>query len=366
MSVLNFKNTNYISGKYPLFLGQELCLNDEINVTYPEIESIKNRQQSAFWLSSEYSFEDDRVDLQEAPTSESDVMILNLLAQMALDSLASRSIIELFGPLVSNPEMHSWFLVQSFFEDIHAATYSRIIRSACVDSQSVLERGMNNLEVFERTKKIADVFNEMKKITGEHMYKGSVENTYTVRKALLKAVFALYALEQISFNASFAATFALAETGKYQTIGQAVSAIAADETMHAEGDLIVFNCMIREDDYAEIFEHHKDEFRDLFVAITQQEHNWSEYIFSDGRKILGLNEHLLKEYVNYVAAPCYKNLGFEWEQSFGEVPASNPLPYLDKYLNRDSVAAAPQEIQVNNYRVGQVDDDISDDEEFDF
>lgn len=365
MSVLNFENKNYLTGHYPLFLGEPLGFSDEINITYPEIFKIKEKHQSQFWLSTEFSFEDDRLDLQEAPDSERDVMILNLLAQWSLDAMASRSIIELFGPLVSNNELHGWLLVQSFFEDIHAATYSRIIRTAFPDANAVLERGVQNVEIFERCRTIADTFNDLKHKVG--LYTSGVKvSDYEMKKAILKGMFALYALEQISFMSSFAATFALAETGRYQGIGTAVAIIKADEQLHAEGDLLVFKAMLRDKDFKEIFDEHKEEFRQVFVAVVKQEHNWSEYIFKEGRKVLGLNETLLKEYVNHMAYPCFKNLGFEWDNTFGSVPDINPLPYMEKYENRDMISAAPQELESNNYRIGQMENDISDDLEFDF
>lgn len=366
MSVLNLSNENYKTGKYPLFLGEALGLNDEINITYPEIDKIKRFHQSMYWLPEEFSFEQDRKDLLEAPDSEKDVMILNLLAQWALDSLASRSIVELFGPLVSNTEVHGWFLVQSFFEDIHAATYSKIIRNAMTNPEAVIERGVKNLEVFKRTEIIGNVFNDMKKITGRYMQGIEMEEEY-VKYNILRSIFALYGLEQISFMSSFASTFALVETGRYQGIGKAVGSICNDESVHAEGDRIVFKCLLREPSYKEIFEKNKEEFTHILDEIVAQEHRWSEYIFSEGRRVLGLNTELLKEYVNHTSKPCYDNLGLEWDTNrFGSALAENPLPYMDKYFDRDLTQSAPQEIESNNYRVGQVEDDLSDSEILDF
>jgi ribonucleoside-diphosphate reductase beta chain len=365
MSVLNLKNDNYKNGKYPLFLGEPLGLNDEINVTYPEIERMKKLHQSMYWLPEEFSFEQDRRDLLEAPDSEKDVMILNLLAQWALDSMASRSIIELFGPLTSNTEAHGWFLTQSFFEDIHAATYSKIIRNSLSDPQAAIEKATKNLEVFKRTEVIGKVFDDMKKVTGRYMAGIEMEEEY-VKYTILRALFALYGLEQISFMSSFASTFALVETGRYQGIGKAVSSICNDESVHADGDLVVFRVM-KNEDYRTLFNDNIDELTNILDEIVAQEHRWSEYIFDDGRRVLGLNTALLKEYVNYTAKPCYDALGLKWDtQRFGNSVSENPLPYMEKYFDRDLVQSAPQEIESNNYRVGQVENDLGDDDVFDF
>lgn len=358
--VMNIANNNNNSGRYPLFLGSDLGFSDEINVTYPELVKIRDKQQSMFWLPSEFHFNQDRIDLMEAPESERDVMVLNLLAQHLMDSVASRSIIEIFGSVVTNTELHDWFLTQSFFEQIHASTYSKILRNCFSDGNSVLERGKNNLEVFNRCKRIGQVFNEL----NEAVYKwhlGQINDEKYMKSAILKGVFTLYCLEQVSFNASFASTFALAETGRYQTIGKAVSSIANDELVHAEGDRIVLDIMLSSNDYKAIYENNKAEYQSILDDVLMQEVRWSDYIFSEGRKALGLNSSLLKEYVAHVSSPIYEGLELVYPESkLCKASKSSPLSYMEKYLDRDAMQPAAQEILLNNYRVGQVVNDFDD------
>lgn len=361
--VLNFNNNNNRTGFYPLFLGESLGFSDEINVTYPELDKVYKKQRSAFWLETEFSFEQDRLDLMEAPDSEKDVMVLNLLSQWALDSMASRSLIEIFGPLVSNTEMHNWLLTQSFYEGIHAATYAKIVRNCFADSNAVMERGKKNLEVFKRCKRVGEVMNETKKMSGLYMA-GVIPNAevseYDIIKQIYIALCTVYALEQISFMSSFASTFALVETGRYGVIGKAVGAILADEQYHAEGDLVAIKIMQKQ--YENIRLDTLETVTEIIDSVVAQEFDWSEYIFSGGRKILGNNTALLIEYVKWEAAPAYAGLGLQWDESrFGVVPKENPLPYMLPHGDRDSVQTANQEIGNNNYRVGQVDDDLGDD-----
>lgn len=364
-NVLNINNDNNNLGKYPLFLGADLGFSDEINITYQTIYNVHKKQQSLYWVEDEFHFTQDRLDLMEAPDSERDVMVLNLLAQWLLDSTASRSIIEIFGPLTSNNEVHNWFLTQSFFEGIHASTYSKIIRNSFVDGNEVLERGKSNLDIFNRCKRIGEVFNELNQAMCLWQT-GQLKDTEEMKYKILKGIFTLYALEQISFMSSFAATFALTETGRYQTIGKAVSSICNDEVLHAEGDLKVLDILLNhEEGYREIFEDHRQEFTTIFNDIVKQELDWSTYIFQEGRKVLGLNETLLKSYVAYTSLPCYEYLGLEYPyEILGDKITKNPLPYMDKYIKRDTVQNANQEQVNNNYKVGQTINDL-DDEEFD-
>lgn len=364
-NVLNVNNDNNLKGDYPLFLGEDLGFSDEINITYQKIHNVHEKQQGMYWLSSEFHFNQDRLDLMEAPDSERDVMVLNLLAQWLLDSTASRSIIEIFGPLTSNNEVHNWLLTQSFFEGIHASTYSKIIRNCFTDGNEVLERGKSNLDIFNRCKRIGEVFNELNRAMCQWQL-GLLTDEKEMKYKILKGVFTLYALEQISFMSSFAATFALVESGRYQNIGKAISSIANDEVVHAEGDLDVLEVLLeKEQGYEEIFLEHKDEFTAIFNEIVEQELGWSEYIFQEGRKVLGLNTELLKSYVAYTSLPCYEYLNLDYPyELLGDKVTKNPLPYMDKYLKRDTVQNANQEITNNNYKVGQTVNDL-DDEEFD-
>lgn len=373
-SVMNVGNNNNQTGMYPLFLGEDLGFTDEINITYPDIHKVYKEQQSMFWLEDEFHFNQDRQDLLDAPDSEKDVMVLNLLAQHLMDSVASRSIIEIFGPVISNTELHNWLLTQSFFEGIHASTYMKIFRNCFSDGNAVLERGKHNLDVFNRSKRIGEVFNMLnQKVSAWVSDSVTVKPTAeTMRLALLKGMVTLYALEQISFMSSFASTFALVETGRYTNIGKAISSICADEMVHAKGDRIVIQSMFSEPSidtglsYKELFNKHKQEFVDIIDAITKQEMEWSTYIFSEGRKVLGLNEQLLQGYVNYMAQPLYNFLEIAWDTNkFGTIVNDNPLPFMNVYIDRDLIQTANQESTNNNYRVGQVVDDL-DGEVFDF
>lgn len=367
-NVMNVENDNNNTGHYPLFLGPNLGFSDEINITYPRIHGIYKRQQSMYWLEDEFHFNQDRIDLREADPSEADIMTLNLLAQHLMDSVASRSIIEIFGPVVSNTELHNWLLWQSAFEGIHASTYSKIFRSAYADGNEALERGKHNLEVFNRSKRIGQVFNQLARdvslwnLSDDLVTKKPTKDE--MKLSILKGFVTLYCLEQISFMSSFAATFALVETGRYQVIGKSLSSICNDEMVHAIGDRIVVEEMLSEpsDDsktYRMLLDENRSEFQEIVDAIVQQEMDWSVYLFSEGRKAIGLNTEILQEYSNYCAQPVYNFLGLTWnEGKHGPAVRENPLPYMDRYMYRDKVQTANQEVVNNNYRVGQVVNDL--------
>lgn len=361
--IVNIKNNNNNTGFYPAFLGEDLGFADTINITYPEIHEMYVHQRSKFWTESEISLSQDRLDLLDMPQEQRDVMLLNLLAQWLLDSTAARSIMATFGPFITNNEVFNLLTVQNFFEGIHAAQYSEIIKNCFTYSNDALEQAKSDVMVAYRSKIIGEVFHETNQL-GAKYTQGLVTDKSLLRRQILKNMAVLYGLEAISFMASFACTFALTQTGKCQGIDKAVGLITSDEVSHALGDKLIFEVLLKkEEGYREEFDKCKHELQDIFDEIVKQEFGWSEYIFSDGRKVLGLNEDVLKEYVRFIAKPCFDYLGLKW--AHGDVPKSNPLPYMNQYTDPDGVQTAPQELEVNNYRIAQIDNDLTD-VEFDF
>jgi len=139
-----------------------------------------------------------------------------------------------------------------------------------------------------------------------------------------------------------------------------VGLICSDEVSHAEGDRLLFKAF-KSEIPKEVYDKAKPKMQEVFDKIVEQELTWADYVFSEGREVLGLNTKALQKYVYFVAKPCFDYLGLNWNK---EVVDKNPLPYMDKYVDRSLVATANQEIENNSYRVASVDTEMPD--EFDF
>lgn len=364
-TLVNIENNNNLSGKYPLFLGDALGFADTVNVTYPKLSEWYEEQMGQFWRETEFSLEQDKIDIKEADPKERDVMIHNLVSQWLLDSVASRSILETIAPFTTNSEMLSCLTAWTMFEEIHARAYSFIARQCFEDPNVVIQEAKKNINVAYRSAIIGTVFNQTNQMAAKYT-QGLDVSPADLRRQLVKTFAALYSLEAVSFMASFACTFALVETGRYQGIGNEITSIQRDEVLHAKLDRIVLDIMLNQEGYAREFNEVKDEVRYIFDEVIRQEFSWAEYIFSEGRRAVGLTTDLLKDYVRYLGKPMYDRLGIYWdEQEFGVPPKTNPLPYMDKYLSPDQIQAAAQEIEITNYRVGSLSNDIGE-EDFDF
>lgn len=347
----NTKNTGYKTG-YPLFLGQELGIIDTVNVQYPQLEDFYQKQVSNIWNEFEIDLTQDKMDMQNVNPAIVDKMVKTLMYQTAADSVASKSLGTLFDGLVSNPELHNLLSVWAFFETIHARTYSHIIKQTMQFPEQLIQDLYESAEVCQRTEVISSIFDRIANADVNEMFESDI------RVMIARTLVAVFALEAIAFMASFAVTFAITETGVFQGIGSLVTLIARDESLHSRFDHGIVQILMKEPEWQEAFKLAGAEH--ILNGVVEQEIKWvTEYLFADGSPIIGLNSELLTDYILHMAKPVYDSCGvgdkFGWT-----VPDTNPLPYMDKYIDSSRVQVAPQEIQLTNYKIGAIVDDSDD------
>lgn len=347
MSVFNVNNKGFETNKYPLFLGEDLGLFDTINVAYPELEDLYQKQVSQIWNENEVSLSQDKQDMINAPKDVVDLMVKTISWQFLADSVASKSIAGLLMRYVTNSELEGMINAWSFFETIHARTYSHIVKQTVVNPNQVLRDTYNNVDIVSRSEAIVKAFDQLESLP-------TTATQEEKRQAIALAFAALFALEAIAFMSSFAVTFAIAETGIFQGIGSLVTLIARDEVLHTRMDYAILNILKQDPEWLKTFSELKDEIKGVLDAITNQEVKNANYLFSEGRQVIGLTAELLQEYTLYMAKPLYDALGIPFDF---QVIEKNPCSYMDKYIDSSKMQVAPQEIQLTSYKVGSVKDD---------
>ena len=101
---------------------------------------------------------------------------------------------------------------------------------------------------------------------------------------------------------------------------------------------------------------------EIFQKAAEQEKRWAKYLFKDG-SMVGLNEAILCQYVEFITNERAKAIGLP--EIFKDV-SSNPIPWIANWLVSDNVQAAPQEVEISSYLVGQIDSDLDSDAFGDF
>ena len=129
--------------------------------------------------------------------------------------------------------------------------------------------------------------------------------------------------------------------------------IARDELLHLSGTQHIINlCQSGVDDpeMAEVAKECEEEAYAIFMDAVNQEKEWAEYLFKDG-SMIGLNKEILFQYIEYITNQRLKAVNFK--PAFAD-KKSNPIPWIDQWLNSDNVQVAPQETEISSYLTGQV------------
>ena len=345
----------------PLFLGQKLGIHDTINVKHPYLEQLFTQLKSIDWVEDEVNLDRDRLQFETCPKHIRDIMIKNLAFQAELDSIASRSAGVLIAPFISNSELWRLDLAIAVNEVLHSATYTHIIKMCLKDTNEFFDEVYKNEQILGRAEKVSEVFNEIQELGAYYTLHGFGSYREDLfEETLIKYWVAMYALERIQFMSSFAATFALAEQDWFLGIASLVQKILKDElSIHVKRAKYVVDVLKKE--FSESFNNILPELKQIVDEVLETEYTWSHYLFQEGRQIVGFNENLSKQWVNYSAQEVYETLGFELP--FEKITES-PLPFMDKWINIDKMQTAAQETQLTNYKLNSWVDDIAEDYKF--
>ena len=374
MSYTTFNQTPNNALLEPMFLGNSVNVARYDQQRFIAFEKLIEKQLSFFWRPEEIDVSKDRADWQSLTASEKHIFISNLKYQTLLDSMAARSVNAVLLPLVSLPEVETWVETWAFSETIHSRSYTHILRNLFTDPSEVFDDIMVNPAILKRASSIAKYFDAV--IITTQLLQSQGAGSYEVdgktievserklKERLFLAICSVNALEAIRFYVSFACSFAFAERELLEGNAKIIKLIARDEALHLTGTQhILNNWMSGKDDpeMQEIATQLREEGKQIFMDVVEQEKEWADYLFKDG-SMIGLNAAILKQYIEYTSNQRMAAIGFEAPFDI----KSNPLPWMNAYLVSDNVQVAPQETEISSYLVGQVDSSVSSDDFDDF
>ena len=353
----NRDNKSWKEGKYPLFLGEAPALYDSINVTHPELFKLYKQQKAQDWSEDEINLDQSKIDMMTCPTEVRDVMIENIALQWTADSVASNSIAPCFAPFVTNSEYWTVLLKVTEIEALHSLTYSEIVRQCFTNPNEIFDKIYSTHAIYDRLDNITTVFKDAK-IAGAKYTLGMIADTEAYNQ-VMRMTTALYCLERLQFMASFQATFAVVETGFFYGIGKLVQKIMLDERfIHAEVGAYVLRHELSTERGKQWFNDNRSLILNMIKDCVSAEYAWSNYLFSDGRKVVGLTENLMNKGVDYHAQDLYDVFGFELPY---ERIKKNPLKYMDIWLDLNKFQNAQQEADSANYNLNIIIDDMGED-----
>ena len=357
--------------KQPMFFGKPLGVQRYDSYKYPAFENLTKSQLGYFWRPEEVSLQKDRGDFQSLRPEQKHIFTSNLKYQTMLDSVQGRAPGMAFIPYCSLPELEACMECWSFMEMIHSRSYTYIVKNVYSDPSEVFDTILRDEKILERAASVTQSYDEF--INTAHDWGASnnwkedwrdhINAQWTrrdLKTQLYRAVANVNILEGIRFYVSFACSFAFGELKLMEGSAKIISLIARDENQHLAITQNILNYWRKGDDpeMLEIIKEEEPWLIESFKKCVDEEKRWAEYLFKDG-SMIGLNDKLLQQYVEWIANRRMKSIGVK---PIYDIPAkNNPLPWTEHWISSKGLQVAPQETEVESYVVGGIKQDVKKD-----
>ena len=369
MTVFNTNKVN--TKKQPMFFGQPLGVQRYDSYKYPVFDRLTQSQLGYFWRPEEVSLQKDRSDYQTLTPEQKHIFTSNLKYQIMLDSVQGRGPGMAFIPYCSLPELEACMTVWEFMEMIHSRSYTYIIKNVYADPSEVFDTILDDDNVMKRAESVTESYNDF--IDHAHEFDnsqmwdlardGHLTGKYDrkeLKRKLYRAIANVNILEGIRFYVSFACSFAFGENKLMEGSAKILSLIARDESQHLVITQNILKNWAKGDDeeMQKIAKEEKPVIVEMFKKTVEEEKAWANYLFKEG-SMIGLNEKLLQNYVEWIANRRMKAIGID--PIFDQVARNNPLPWTQHWLNSKGQQNAPQETEIESYIVGGIKQDVKKD-----
>ncbi len=369
MTVFNTEQVN--TKKQPMFFGKPLGVQRYDSYKYPIFDKLTTQQLGYFWRPEEVSLQKDRGDYHSLRPEQKHIYTSNLKYQIMLDSIQGRGPGMAFIPYCSLPELEACMEVWGFMEMIHSRSYTYIIKNVYADPSEVFDKIVTDDRILERASSVTEAYDDfiggaqqygnstMWELANEGHMAGQFDRRELKRK-LYRAVANVNILEGIRFYVSFACSFAFGELKLMEGSAKIISLIARDENQHLAITQNILNKWAAGDDpeMKQIMKEEEEWTYKAFDRAVMEEKRWADYLFKDG-SMIGLNDKLLQQYVEWIANRRLKSIGLK--PVYDIAASANPLPWTQHWISSKGLQVAPQETEVESYVVGGIKQDVKKD-----
>ena len=367
MTVFNTEKVD--TKKQPMFFGKPLGVQRYDSYKYPIFDKLTTQQLGYFWRPEEVSLQKDRGDYQTLRPEQKHIYTSNLKYQIMLDSIQGRGPGMAFIPYCSLPELEACMEVWGFMEMIHSRSYTYIIKNVYSDPSEVFDTIIKDERILERAKSVTESYDDFIQsaqnygTSSDWMFRlegvqNAKETLNDVKRKLYRAVANVNILEGIRFYVSFACSFAFGELKLMEGSAKIISLIARDENQHLAITQNILNKWRDGDDpeMKQIMKEEEEWTYKMFDRTVNEEKKWADYLFKDG-SMIGLNDKLLQQYVEWIANRRLKAIGLKPQYDISA--NNNPLPWTQHWISSKGLQVAPQETEVESYVVGGIKQDVT-------
>jgi ribonucleotide reductase beta subunit family protein with ferritin-like domain len=347
-TIFNLKDIDPMS--QPLFLGKDLGVQRYDVLKYPTFKDLDSKQMMNFWRPEEIELKRDRADFKEMSDNEKFIFTSNLKYQTMLDSVICRGVPTLLE-FVTNTELEACMMTWQFFEKIHSQSYSYIIQNVYADSKDVFSGIYEDKEIIKRANSAIEDYNNLMGMACDSTKPNDL------KRQIYMTVMSINILEAVRFYVSFVCSFAFAENKKMAGNADIIKLIKRDEALHLASTQEILKILRREESegFTKIAEQCESDAVEMFERAAQEEKEWASYLFKDG-SIIGLNEPVLHQYIDWLCMSRRKTIGLPYE-NVGKNPIAG---WTQHWMSSESVQVAPQEHEITSYKIGASKNDLDD------
>ena len=352
----------------PMFFGAPLGVQRYDEYKYPVFDKLTTQMLGYFWRPEEVSLQKDRADYQSLRPEQKHIFTSNLKYQILLDSVQGRGPGMAFAPYCALPELEGAMNVWQFMEMIHSRSYTYIIKNVYPNPSEVFDTILDDEKILKRANSVTAAYDDF--INDAHEWdqgrmwekdwKDSPSSQWTIhelKRKLYRAIANVNILEGIRFYVSFACSFAFGELKLMEGSAKIISLISRDENQHLVLTQQILKKWADGDDpeMQQIAKEERSNVIGMFKNAVEEEKEWAEYLFSGG-SMIGLNDKLLNQYVEWIANKRMKALGID--PIYDQPLRNNPLPWTQHWISSKGLQVAPQETEVESYVVGGIKQDM--------
>lgn len=301
-------------------------------IKYDDIWEMYKRAEASFWKTEEIDLSKDLNDFSKMSDSERHFIKYIIAFFAAADGIVNENLIEHFTQEVTILEAKYFYGFQMMIENIHSETYSLLIDTYIKDVKEK-EYLINSIETIPSIKKKADW--AFKWINGE-----GKDATFGTR------VIAFAVVEGIFFSGAFCSIFWLKKRGLMPGLTFSNELISKDEALHTEFAILMYKYLVNKPS------------EDIVLSIVKEAVEIEKEFITESIpcNMIGMNEILMKQYIEYVADRLLGMLGidkhyntanpFDWMVMISVEGKTN---FFEKRVAEYSNTANPNSSKENNF-----------------
>jgi ribonucleoside-diphosphate reductase beta chain len=275
------------------------------------------------WMPQEISMSRDIAQWKDSTALSLDERLVvkrNLGFFVTADSLAANNIVLGTYRHITAPECRQYLLRQAFEEAIHTHAYQYIVESL----------GLDEGEVFNAYREIPSIRAKdeflipfIDTLTDPSFRTGTPQADQQLLRSLI--VFACM-MEGLFFYVGFVQILALGRQNKMPGAAEQYQYILRDESMHCNFGIDLINTIKLENPHlwTPVF---REEINDLMRQAVELEYRYAEDTMPRG--VLGLNAHMFKEYLRFIANRRCQQIGLDVLYP----GATNPFPWMSEMID---------------------------------